>query len=909
MIHERVELPAPDRPVEPGLASRKSDTTATGATAVGEVVYRPTAYSDTRGGTRFGGTAALDALPDAVGLRVTTTLGNAYEATLGSAFAVAQSKSFSCNGQPYRRAVFAPVDSAEVLRVPLAFDEFVERVELSPTPDREPSTRGASFSGQIGCWLSLNSGRCDCYDGQGGAVREAAFGVSQTVEGAATAVLATGSGSVRCGRTGRVDVRLVRADGAEGYVAPGESVRLKVRGTLPGTLRFGNATGREITVPYAEARRGGVEYVAPACDGQEGDLEAVIDVYSGNRGNDVVAITVRPEGGDGPGPPGPPQCKSGDECPEPPGPVTMRMLSQTDSLIARPAEGGYLRVSKIRPDWLLPTEDIPFVSPWAPEGLQGSTGVTATRFPNIGRPDESCSDGACHHDPDTYRPQVEDIPPRLVTPGRRFDFRFEVVRAGAVVAESTIGADPRAAAASRSGAAAKSDIFLLRAVRFVRLVSNGRPEEGAASSRERYDDEVAGGQTILVRLGDELRVTAIARATADDPERVLGAVSYPVGDPSGSGVDAIRRVDLAWHTYAGVASAPAVATERVTEDWAQGAVFFHLASERTFTSAELTSVFRIETSRLGAPGSGEVRLSFPNNTPPYAGELVVPFEAGATAREVLNLIVAGIEAAYPDLDVVGRNTDRSGRGSKALVHIGSRAEPVEVAIVSSLQDGGLTIRRRGVPDLDEDRLATGVSEVVRVALRSRSPSLVDILVLPDQALYATNDIRDGVYQGNAVADDGDADGLTANTILLRGVAANGDDALRPVTLGHELGHVLLGSDVLVESPGDSTPCGSPLTTGHTSVDYQIMRCAIGRLSGSGRRGENVDANKRITELNHLQTRCASGSAADDVATACLAALAPMGDTFDRVAPVLLRLPDGTVPARVAPSPPTASNQR
>lgn len=298
--------------------------------------------------------------------------------------------------------------------------------------------------------------------------------------------------------------------------------------------------------------------------------------------------------------------------------VAVRLIRQNDAAVPATGPGAYVMVSKVRPDWLLPMSEQP-----------PNTGFGSTPFLNVSA---TAPPGASVFDPHTYRVQVDGLPDSLATPGAldRFRYRYEVLRGGIVVYTSAARAGSglpdlargatTVASASRAGRASGQAI---RSHYYFRLVSNGLPS--VAGDARPYDDEVRHAQTILVALGDVLRVTAFVVSPDQTQTQILGQVSLPVGqNPAEASADAIRQADLVWHTYVDAVgntlnSAPELATARASEDWAQASVRFHerAADRTTFSSAGIVNGLQIEVRAGGmTPTAGElfVDAQLPNGT-------------------------------------------------------------------------------------------------------------------------------------------------------------------------------------------------------------------------------------------------------------------------------------------------------
>ena len=571
-----------------------------------------------------------------------------------------------------------------------------------------------------------------------------------------------------------------------------------------------------------------------------------------------------------------------------PAALEVRLLRQNDSAVPPPEFDGYVMVSKVRPDWLFPEGSVPHSTPFGPNVFTNTTtSVEGEVF-----------------DPDTYRIEVYGYPSEAAAQqaATRIRFEYDVPVPGGLgfgasgnqkqdevsgtLTGGAVGLDPETATWS-----VRTDVFL-------RLVSNGEPSVGAA--RAKYDDEWLGFQSIPVRLGDTVRFRA-ERTTDTGPEPI-GEIQYRAGDaPSSRSEDAIRRVDLAWQTYRRadgtvLASAPSVATQRASEDWAQAAVYFATASERTFTSASIQNATQIvvtgepvgndPTPRTTAPGEIRVRVALPGNP-----ESVVNYGAGASGADIAQLLALDLASKVGRLGVTALGvTDGIDDDESFGVLVVGRVSQVPDGI-SALSDRDEVFLVPGLPDLDNTRLGSRVAYAATLAVKDEDPGSVDVVVVP------VTTINEGEPTGsvpgqttttiNATAfPDADQVGFPflsegrANALLIRPESVNGDDRRFPMTLGHELGHVLIG----VRLPAEA----GPIVGAHSGLSYNLMSGSVASES------ENAGGRKRLNESMQTAVRCESGSPADGVPAAECARL---GVRYDRAAsggnPALLRVPSSS----------------
>ncbi len=511
------------------------------------------------------------------------------------------------------------------------------------------------------------------------------------------------------------------------------------------------------------------------------------------------------------------------------GEPVVRLLRQNDTEVTE----GYVMVSKVRPDWLLDTTDQQFQSPyiglsaWPDDGLPGSTPPTQ------------------HFDPDTYRFEAVGI-----SDTTDVEFRLEVLRGGASVPVWTDGWENGASEAyasfSTTDEVEPDSSWTLRSRRFVRLVSNARPSEmqagttvgcPAPESFGCYDDEVAGLQTVRVELGDTLRVSAWTGSL-----RLGNSVELSVGDPQGVTEDAVATGRLRFVELAGVAHSVNTdeSTRRVSEDWAQAGIRFDL-SGLALADTVSNALVLYNPGYDPATGAGHV---VPNDGTIRVA--VVP-ELGDTTFVHLDVsrdedldIVAQQLANEIGMELPGAFSARHNDGSvrKGIVVAGKGLRTEFVWDVGSTD---IRIERHLInfDTLSTDKYQLSLN-IMGLNYKDEDDATVDVIALGPGTLSLTNaTARSG----------GDNDSRRywtpgiSNTVLIRSRALNGDDHQQPVTLGHEIGHVLFDE----EFAGDNESNHSVDFVNIMSIPFFII-------------DEQPDGRKRLTPIQQNDARTDSGSA-------------------------------------------------
>ena len=659
---------------------------------------------------------------------------------------------------------------------------------------------------------------------------------------------------VPCGDSTRVTVRAV-LDGEDRALPDTARVRLAVADSSRAVLSWGGVSGPSVEVPVGAVRDSaavGVWVTTRGCAETAGFLrvdvlaeaDAYWDVDGTVTGRGTTIVLGGANGGGG----------EDDEEDTASGSLGLPivMLRQDDTQVSVLPDP-YVMVSKVRPDWLLPTARVAFRSPFAGH----------RPFEN----DLAQPDTAVHFDPDTYRPELLGVPDSLVSQGDRIEFVLRVVP-GLLGKGLDGGSELRARGAAKAPAAAhragsvvgpgSAGAYRARADQFVRFVSNGRPASGAASSCSpwpppdagmesdggacRYDDEVAGDQTILVRLLDTVRVTALYNGT-DGVTDTLGTATWRVGLPgTEDGIDAVRRVNLVWHDYVQadgtrLTSAPAEVARRVSEDFAQASISVSsIGAATTFRSDEIETVLEIEVS-TPPDVPGQVELEVVKNDGSVV-PVVVPYPAEATAETVAFLIAQELASstvgASPDFPYPGSND-----GEFWYVAVNSGLAQ-EVRIVNGGASNGVTILTQ-LEFLESVRLGSEAASAAGWAVADQDRSTIDALTVPRIAIQH-GDPSDQTY---AYALPG-----TEPRLFVTEEVADGDDREGAHVAAHEIGHLLLPEPF---GPDGGPECADDQVDSHHPAPYNLMFCEA-LLNGEWEGGP-----KRLTPEQHRQTRLQNGN--------------------------------------------------
>ena len=703
----------------------------------------------------------------------------------------------------------------------------------------------------------------------GGGLTGATRLVMRGLDGAGPDSLAVdlGAPEIDCGDSTRVLVRGLLGDESR-PLPDSTTVRLVVKDSTVAQLSWladgVRQSGAQLAVPVGALRdstAAGVWVTTQECDDQPGFVSVrvcaeVEGYWTGGEtitgeGGTIIAVGTDEDGDD-------------DEDEEQR--VEVRLLRQDDSVVAPGSSGGYLMVSKVRPDWLLPQGSRePFQTRFGQRRFQNDhAGASSPRYESA-------------YDPHTYRIEVVGLVDSLATSEgvEQLRFLFEVVRDGNVVyrndppdlsavqvsgepeqtppESANVLADAPQTGSVRAGAVAgtTNGLGAARAATYVRLVSNGPTGPGVVG-RYRYDDEVAGDQTIRVQLLDHVRVTAFALRAGGGGVDTLGQASYPVGaPPSESGIDAVRFGKLAWHTYSGgrtIASEPAPVTNRVSEDWAQASVLFSHVVEPDFDPATAPNILRIEfAGDTLATSAGGVTVTLSTLTGPCTS--TAPYVAGRnlriTAAQIVGKVSVDCLGSGDNSGAYARDAGAGESGVEEAYLVFGRAS--DVTVVDFVFTGDIRVAKdppdfSTTPRRSEDVLAAGFG------YRDADPTTIDVFAVPLRQIVAA---ASPLTQAFALGEGGNL----GNVLFARPEATDLRDDY-PNIVGHEVGHVLLVGTF----PGDT-----PSTPGkHSGQPYHLMY----HDAGTGGGEESPDAPKRLTPDQHLAARCESGPASDVNASEC-----------------------------------------
>ena len=455
-------------------------------------------------------------------------------------------------------------------------------------------------------------------------------------------------------------------------------------------------------------------------------------------------------------------------------PLLLRLLRQNGAEV----EAGYVMVSKLRPDWYLPTEDLPF-----------ETGIEDLLAPF---PDDDRSlrlPPGNFYDPDTYRLQAAGIQ-QLVEPAN-LTFRLSVLRDGQPVdiwrnGVTGVGGEDFVSFPAVCEGVAGFGIQTCRSTKYARLVSNSRPYErrGVAPNCGSpfdpagcYDDEVAGTQTIRVELGDYVQWELYSLDSR------LGSNSLRVGAPDAepgseaseeaNGYDIAKTVQLRFVGTQGLETlmdANATA-RRMSEYWAQAAINFQSQGDGQIvpdlgstdpSSPAISNTIEIDTRKDDRNG---VESTVPADgllwaTVGEGSRVSTPIRRGERVHDAVVRLVGLLNAPSSAVQVVQHQMRDYGREGKpydysTLVHL-RPSFPAELSIGSDVPD--LRIRPRQVVGAD---IATEVPRfetsykalalelhVLALTYGSGDEHTVDVYVVPDAALGRVKIVSTGLETPN-----------------------------------------------------------------------------------------------------------------------------------------------------------------
>ncbi|MEQ8768403.1 MAG: hypothetical protein RL885_31150 [Planctomycetota bacterium] len=379
---------------------------------------------------------------------------------------------------------------------------------------------------------------------------------------------------------------------------------------------------------------------------------------------------------------------------------------------------------------------------------------------------------------------------------------------------------------------------LFRTLPHLRLVSNARPRgQQNLPAQALYDDEVCGDQSILVKLGDWISATLLI--FDGQSLRRVGQIELPVGRPwsEPTAPQSILEGMVDWNVFlanfdgldtghADWAAAADFEIERASEDWAQAGIRF----ERTGLTLETQPFNNVLFMKDG--GSPHLAGTLTLHVTPDGGSQVtvlVPVAVNDTRLGIVRNIRDAIEALLGDVaDIHGYQAGGDlgwtlivERGAHAQVDIASYGgTQLDAELLSASQDYGDIL----LTEMEANVCGLNLKDVLGL------PQGLDVVIVP----------RWGIFDLTSVAKTGTSElggtplthgpGLYYVSILSES-AGNGWDGSFPMTLGHELGHLLLDQ-------GDSA---------HVLDTENLMHASPVAFEDPG-------ARKRLTVAQVLQAR-------------------------------------------------------
>ena len=337
--------------------------------------------------------------------------------------------------------------------------------------------------------------------------------------------------------------------------------------------------------------------------------------------------------------------------------------------------------------------------------------------------------------------------------------------------------------------------------RHIRFVSNATPSFGADPSAV-YDDDVAGDQTLLVQLGDAVRVRLLDADGAEvaKREKSIGCESTrPDPHPQ-----AIRTAELYVRNYVGTTSRPTEMAEKASEGWAQAAIRFEMPPANIGNDVEgVANVLWVDES-WNQSGTVDIELvSDPSGTPTMAS-VSVPVSSGDTGRDVADRIAAAISAEpgfVAQVSFYDAGCGLSDFSGYWVTTNRGREVVYTVSPVNTYPVSPATFRFNPMP-----------GQTVQLEPRERESLSLNYKLGPEAGLhvFTVPNGSMGTTFGNVVRQ---GTGLPASKFVVFIVesAMNGADATAPMTFGHELGHALGLSHA--SSNGTSTNLMVPISGG------------------------------------------------------------------------------------------------
>ncbi len=398
-------------------------------------------------------------------------------------------------------------------------------------------------------------------------------------------------------------------------------------------------------------------------------------------------------------------------------------------------------------------------------------------------------------DPDTFRVQI-----RGLQAGRRPTVRVEVTRSGTSVYSHDFGTVEAAALGCPA---------VYRTNKHLRLVSNGPPTPKPAGST--YDDEFGAEQTVLVKLGDAVTVTMVSGGPS------ISTSLQVARPPNEDGPKAIRTADIHFVTLRGVNSAPATIVDRMSEDWAQAAIRYNLAS-----SVTVDPVKNVLSIRGAAGFNGQLRVDITPQGRSRA-RVTINVSSGDTQEQISNRLAAAISG------VSGLTATDHRHNTERLVLV-NKGQSVSFANINNTVTSVVFTE----PALDyTDDISLLEGSVLGLNFKDSDPKAITMIAVTDVTILGSSDAATGgdYLQTNLPG--------WHNVSILREPVVDADDSTYPTGAGHEMGHALF--DV-----------GNP---GHDSTSTNLFYGFENRVAP-----ETFASRKRLTDAQNTTARTNSGPA-------------------------------------------------
>ncbi|PUB12416.1 peptidoglycan-binding protein [Yoonia sediminilitoris] len=372
---------------------------------------------------------------------------------------------------------------------------------------------------------------------------------------------------------------------------------------------------------------------------------------------------------------------------------------------------------------------------------------------NVNLPDTATFDGppGASPDPDTFRMQITGLPA-----GQPLQLQLETLRGGVqqtdhtfAIVEGVVGTGPA-----------------YRANEHVRLVSNA------------VDDAHRAHQTVLVRLEDLVRATAVLNGTE------IARIDLPVGrPPAETGPKAVRTCDIHFVTLTGTNSDPARTIDRMSEDWAQLAIRFNLLSRET-----VTPVANVLTVTGTATAAGNITFNMTNAAGTTAA-VTVPIVAGDNNQTIATKIATQISTH------AGFAATEHRHQAQRIVLVNPRQNVDFDSIVSPaaavvVQEPALNFAD-AINLLEGSVLGLNFNDGVANSIDLIAIGRINIQLAPGAAILA------GATGGDYLANNLPG---WQNLIIIQEQAVDTSDADMPYIAGHEVGHALFDGGDPIHHP-------------------------------------------------------------------------------------------------------------